>query len=218
MKKALYGLKQAPLAWYSRLDKYLQQQGFKQGSVDSNLYKKMDKGSMIIIEVYVDDIIFRSDDDKLSQQFAKDMQSEFEMSLLRELNLFLGLHISQLNDGIFISQSKYIKEMLKKYGMEDCKPISTPMITGCKLSKDDESKEVDQKLYRSMIGNLVYVTTSRPDVMQAVGLVKRFQANPKEAHVLEIKRIFKYLKGTTEFGLWYPKGNELTMVAYTDVD
>ena len=178
----------------------------------------MDKGSMIIIEVYVDDIIFRSDDDKLSQQFAKYMQSEFEMSLLGELNFFLGLQISQLNDGIFISQSKYIKEMLKKFGMEDYKPVRMPMITSCKLSKDDDSKEVDQKLYRSMIGSLLYVTTSRPDFMQAVGLVARFQANPKEAHVLAIKRISRYLKGTTEFGLWYLKGNELTLVAYTDAD
>ena len=86
------------------------------------------------------------------------------------------------------------------------------------MSKDDESKEVDQKLYRSMICSLLYVTTSRPDVMQAVGLVARFQANPKETHVLAIKRIFRYLKGTTEFGLWYPKGHELSLVAYTDAD
>ena len=120
---------------------------------------------MIIIEVYVDDIIFESDDDRLSQQFAKDMLSEFEMSMLGELNFFLGLHISQLNDGIFISQSKYIKKMLKKFGMEECNPISTPMITGCKLRKEDESKEVDQKLYRSMISIMLYVTVSRLDVM-----------------------------------------------------
>jgi hypothetical protein len=92
------------------------------------------------------------------------------------------------------------------------------MIIGCKFRKDDESEEVDQKLYRSMIGSLLYVTTSRPDVMQAVGVVARFQENTKEAHVIAIKRIFRYLKGTTEFGLWYPKGNELTMVAYTDAD
>ena len=92
------------------------------------------------------------------------------------------------------------------------------MITGCKLRKDDESKKVDQKLYTSMISSLLYVTASRSYVMQAVRLVARFQANPKEAHVLEIKRILRYLKGTTEFGLWYPKGNELTLVAYTDAD
>lgn len=100
---------------------------------------------MIIIEVYVDDIIFRSDDDKLSQNFSKDMQKEFEMSLLGELRFFSGLQISQQVDGIFISQSKYIKEMLKRFRMEDCKPLSTPMITGCRLRKDDTYLEVDQK-------------------------------------------------------------------------
>ena len=218
MKKALYGLKQAPRAWYARLDKYLQQQGFRRGSADNNLYIKEDQNNLIIIEVYVDDIIFGSDDDGLSQKFAKDMQSEFEMSLLGELNFFLGLQISQLEDGIFISQIKYIKEMLKKFGMEDCRPVSTPMVTGCKLSKDDESKEADQKLYRSMIGSLLYVTATRPDVMQAVGQVARFQAAPKEAHVLAVKRIFRYLKGTTDLGLWYPKGNKLTLEAYIDAD
>ena len=119
LKKELYGLKQAPRAWYSRLDMYLQHQGFKRGNADSNLYIKMDQDIMIIVEVYVDGIIFRSDDDRMSQKFAKDMQSEFEMSLLGELTFFLGLHKSQLHDGIFISQTKYIKEMLKKFGMED---------------------------------------------------------------------------------------------------
>lgn len=140
------------------------------------------------------------------------------MSLLGELNFFFGLQISQVDDGIFISKSKYIKEMLKKFGMEDCKLASTPIIIGCKLRKDDESKEVDQKLYKSMIGRLLYVTSSRSYVMQAVGQVARFQATPKETHVLAVKRIFRYLKGTIEFGLWYPKGNKLTLVAYTDAD
>jgi hypothetical protein len=96
------------------------------------------------------------------------MQSEFEMSLLGELSFFLGLHIRQSNQGIFISQTKYIREMLKSFGMEDCKPIITPMQTSCKLSKDDDSKSTNQRQYRSMIGNLLYVTTSKPDVMHAV--------------------------------------------------
>ena len=108
--------------------------------------------------------------------------------------------------------------MLKKFQMEDCKPVSTPMITGCKLSKDDESKEVDQRLYRSMIGILLYVIASRPDVMQAIGQVARFQAAPKENHVIAVKMIFRYLKGTVDFGLWYPKGNDLTLIAYSDAD
>jgi hypothetical protein len=179
LKKALYGLKQAPRAWYSRLDKYLQQAGFRKGSADNNLYIKVSQGNILLIEVYVDDIIFGSDDDRLSQKFAKDMQNEFEMSLLGELSFFLGLQIRQSNQGIFISQTKYIREMLKRFGMEDCKLVITPMQTSCKLSKDDDSKSTDQRQYRSMIGNLLYVTTSRPDVMQAVGQVARFQASTK---------------------------------------
>ena len=125
LKRALYGLKQAPRAWYSRLDRYLLQQNFKRGSADSNLYIKQDNDNILIIEVYVDDIIFGSDDDSLSQQFTTDMQKEFEISLLGELTFFLGLQISQRTEGIFITQTKYIKEMLKKFQMEDCKPVST---------------------------------------------------------------------------------------------
>jgi hypothetical protein len=140
------------------------------------------------------------------------------MSFLGELTFFLGLQIYQHDTCIFISQTKYIKEMLKRFGMEDCKPVSTPMQTSCKLRKEDESKDADQRLYRSMIGSLLYVTSSRPDVMQAVGQVARFQATPKETHVMAVKRIFRYLKATKDYGLWYPKGNELSLVAYTDAD
>jgi hypothetical protein len=146
------------------------------------------------------------------------MQNEFEMSLLGELSFFLGLQIRQRNQGIFISQTKYIIEMLKRFEMEDCKPVITPMQTSCKLSIDDDSKSTDQRKYRSMIGSLLYVIASRLDVMQTFGQVARFQPAPKESHVLAVKRIFRYLKGTKEFGLWYPKGKDLSLISYTDAD
>jgi hypothetical protein len=165
LKKELYGLKQAPRAWYSKLDRYLQQKGFKKGNAYKNLYIKVNQDSILIIEVYVDDIIFGSDDDRMSKKFSKVMQNEFEISLLGELSFFLGLHICQSNKGIFISQTKYIREMLKIFGMTDCKLASTPMQTNCKLSKDYDSKDPDQRQYKSMIERLLYVTTSRPDVM-----------------------------------------------------
>jgi hypothetical protein len=111
-----------------------------------------------------------------------------------ENNLYIK--ICQRNQGIFISQAKYIREMLKRFRMEDCKPITTPMQTSCKLRKDDDSKSTYQRKYRSMIGSLLYVKPSRLDVMQAVGQVARFQAAPNKSHVLAVKRIFKYLKGT----------------------
>jgi hypothetical protein len=122
LKKSLYGLKHVPRAWYSRLDKYLQQAGFRKGSANNNLYIKVSQGNILLIEVYVD-IIFGCDDDRLSHKFGKDMQNEFEMSLLGKLSFFLGLQIRQRNQGIFISQTKYIREMLKRFGMKYCKPV-----------------------------------------------------------------------------------------------
>jgi hypothetical protein len=130
----------------------------------------------------------------------------------------LGLQISQLDEGIFISKIKYIKEMLKKFGMEHCKPVSIPMVIGHKLRKYDEYKEENQRLYRSMIDILLYLIASRPNVIQEVGQDAIFQETPKETHVLEVKRIFIYLKGITKFDLWYPKWNEMTMVSYVDAD
>jgi hypothetical protein len=106
--------------------------------------------------------------------------------------------------------------MLKKFGMTDCKPVSTPMQTSCKLSNDDDSMDTNQRQYKSMIGSLLYVKSFRPDVMQAIVQVARFQASPKESHIMEVKRIFRYLKGTKEFGLWYPKWKDLSLVSYRD--
>ena len=140
------------------------------------------------------------------------------MSLHGELNFFLGLQIIQSNEGIFIHQTKYIKDMLKKFKFEDCKPVSTPMTVGCKLSKEDESKDIDKKSSRSMIRSLLYVTVSRPDVKQVVGMVARFQSTSKENHVQAVKRIFRYLKGTINLGLWYPSKKYLSLRAYSDAD
>jgi hypothetical protein len=133
------------------------------------------------------------------------MESEFEMSMIGELSFFLGLQITQRSEGMFISQEKYLREMLKRFQMEDSKPVGTPMVTGCKLRKDDDSPDVDQSSYRSMIGSLLYITTSHPDIMHVVGMVGRYQSAPKQSHLLAVKRIFRYLKETMTYGLWYPK-------------
>eukprot|EP00253_Pinus_taeda_P021757 PITA_21757 len=119
---------------------------------------------------------------------------------------------------MFISQTKYLKDMLKRYGMEECAPMSTSMTTNCKLSKDDESPPVDATFYMSIIGALLYLTTTRPNVMQAFGMVGRFQLAPKQSHMLAMKRILKYLEGTLDFGIWYPTRKNNTVIAYTDVN
>eukprot|EP00253_Pinus_taeda_P031124 PITA_31124 len=165
-----------------------------------------------------DDIIFGSNEEAMSENFSLVMQKEFEMSLLGELTYFLALQIQQNKGGIFLSQTKYLKQILKKYGMEDLKPLCTPMVTGCSLSVNDESAAVHQPTYRSMIGSLLYLTGTRPDIMHAVGMVGRFQENPMETHLQAVKRIFKYLQGTKNYGLWYPRDADLTLHAYTDAD
>ncbi|GJU02582.1 hypothetical protein Tco_1112920 [Tanacetum coccineum] len=130
----------------------------------------------------------------------------------------IGLQIKQLEDGIFFNQSKYIKEMLKKFGLEDSKPMKTPISTETKLTKDVEGESVDNTKYRGMIGSLLYLTTSRPDIMFSVCLCARFQEDPKTSHLEAVKRIFRYVKGTMHLGLWYPKGSGIETIVYADSD
>ncbi|GKA98506.1 retrovirus-related pol polyprotein from transposon TNT 1-94 [Tanacetum coccineum] len=151
-------------------------------------------------------------------EFAKMMHDEFKMSMMGELNFFLRLQIKQMEDGIFFNQSKYIKGMLKKFGLEDSKPMKTPMSSDTKLTKDEECESVDSTKYRGMIGSLLYLTASRPDIMFSVCLCARFQEAPKTSHLEAVKRIFRYIKGTMHLGLWYPKGTGIETVVYADSD
>ncbi|GKC07891.1 retrovirus-related pol polyprotein from transposon TNT 1-94 [Tanacetum coccineum] len=190
LKKALYGLKQAPKAWYDRLKAFLIKHEYKMGMVDNTLFTKKKSSNLII----------------------------FEMSMMGELNFFFGLQIKQMEDGIFFNQSKYIKEMLKKFGLEESKPMKTPISSDTKLTKDEECESVDSTKYRGMIGSLFYLTASRPDIMFSVCLCARFQEAPKTSHLEAVKHIFRYIKGTTHLGLWYPKGTGIETVVYADSD
>ncbi|GJS66135.1 retrovirus-related pol polyprotein from transposon TNT 1-94 [Tanacetum coccineum] len=190
LKKALYGLKQAPKAWYDRLKDFLIKHEYKIGMVDNTLFTRKKSSNLIIVQIYVDDIIFGSTCQDMCDEFAKIMHDEFEMSMMGELNFFLGLQIKQMEDGIFFNQSKYIKEMLKKFGLEDSKPMKTPMSSDTKLMKDEECESVDSTKYRGMIGSLLYLTASRPDIMFSVCLCARFQEAPKTSHLEAVKRIF----------------------------
>ena len=163
LKKALYGLKQAPRAWYDRLRSYLLQSNFEIGKVDNTLFIKRNKNDIQLVQVYVDDIIFGSTNSNMNKEFSDIMTKEFEMSHMGELNFFLGLQIKQLDNGIFISQEKYARELVNKFGLINASGKPTPMATNVALSKDDPSKDVDQTLYRGMIGSLLYITASRPD-------------------------------------------------------
>ncbi|GKE20646.1 putative ribonuclease H-like domain-containing protein [Tanacetum coccineum] len=159
------------------------------GKIDKTLFIKRDKGDILLVQVS-----------------------------MGELTFFLGLQVKQKEDGIFISQDKYVTEILKKFGFTDVKTASTPMETQKLLLKDEDGEEVDVHLYRSMIGSLMYLTSSRPNIMFAVCACARYQVNPKISHLHAVKRIFRYLKGQPKLGFWYPKDSPFDLVAYTDSD
>ncbi|GJS10709.1 putative ribonuclease H-like domain-containing protein [Tanacetum coccineum] len=216
--KALYGLHQAPRAWYETLANYLLGNGFKRGKIDQTLFIKKQKGDILLVQVYVDDIIFGSTNKDLCTGFEKLMKDKFQMSSMGELTFFLGLQVQQKEDGIFISQDKYVAEILKKFNYSDVKSASTPVDLEKPLVKDGDADDVDVHLYRSMIGSLMYLTASRPDIMFVVCACARFQVTLKTSHLLAVKRIFRYLKGKPTLGLWYSRDSPFELVAYTDSD
>nr|GFB09070.1 retrovirus-related Pol polyprotein from transposon TNT 1-94 [Tanacetum cinerariifolium] len=200
LKKALYGLKQAPRAWYDELFNFLVSKGFFKGSIDPTLFISKHGEDILLVQIYVDDIIFGSTNPKLSKQFEKLMYNKFEMSMMGELKFFLGIRIHQSPCGIFINQAKYAQEILVKQGMTSCDSIGTQMATK-HLDDDLSGTPVDQTKYRSMVGALMYLTASRPDIMHATCYYARYQAKPTEKHLTTVKRIFRYLKDTINMGL-----------------
>jgi hypothetical protein len=163
-------------------------------------------------------IIFGSTNKSTCEEFSWIMIQKFEMSMMGELKYFLGFQIKQLQEGTFISQTKYIQDILKKFVMKNAKPIKTPMGTNGHLDLDTGGKSIDEKVYRSMIGSLLYLCASRPDIMLSVCMCARFQAKPKEIHLRAMKRIMRYLVYTPKFGLWYPKGSTFDLIGYSDAD
>ncbi|GKB64156.1 retrovirus-related pol polyprotein from transposon TNT 1-94 [Tanacetum coccineum] len=189
LKKSLYSLKQVPRAW----------------------------DDILLVQIYVDDIIFGSTKPVFSTRFAKLMKDNFEMSMIGEMKFFLRLQVHQSPRGIFICQSQYTIDLLKKHGMEKCDNISTPMAT-TKLDVDLQGTQVDQTKYHSMIGGHMYLTTSQPNITFATFVCARYQARPTEKHLKEVKRIIRYLRQTINMGLWYSKDYGFELIAYSDAD
>ena len=156
---------------------------------------------MLVAHIYVDYIVFGATSIDLALSFAKEM-TKFEMSIVGELTFFLGLQIRQLKDEVFLSQSKYARELVKKFGLESTKHSGAPTSTTTKLSNDASRKDVEQKLYRSMIGRLLYLTVSHPDISFSVGAYARYQANPKESHLTTVRRIIRCINETSDYDLW----------------
>jgi hypothetical protein len=218
LKKALYGLKQARRAWYGRLRGFLFSKGFEMGKVDKTLFLLRQGYDILIVQVYVDDIVFGGLSHSLVARFAEDMSKEFEMSMMVELHFFLSLQIKQAKEGTFVHEAKYTKDILKKFKMDDSKTLSTLMSTTTALDADEDKEPGDQKVYRSMIGSLLYLTATRPDIQFSVCLCARFQASPRTSHRQAVKRIFRNLRYTPELGLWYSASSTLSLLGFSDAD
>ncbi|GKA23151.1 retrovirus-related pol polyprotein from transposon TNT 1-94 [Tanacetum coccineum] len=217
LKNALYGLKQAPRAWYDKLSSFLIEHGFTKGIIDPSLFTRRHGKDILLVQVYVDDIIFRSTNPDFSKRFANLMKNNFEMSMIGELKFFLGLQVHQSPRIIFISQSQYAIELLKKHSLDECISMSTHMATE-RLDAYLQGTPTDQTTYRHMIGGLMYLTASRPDIAFATFVCAHYQARPMVKHLKEVKRIFRYLRQSYNMGLWYPKDSRFELIAYSDAD
>nr|GEW97587.1 uncharacterized mitochondrial protein AtMg00810-like [Tanacetum cinerariifolium] len=202
----------------SKLMTFLLQNHFFKGTIDLTLFIRRINDNIIVVQVYVDDIIFGSTHPRYAQLFSDLMKSRFEMSMMGEMTFFLGLQVNQSPYGIFINQSKYVLEILKKYGMESCDPVGTPMEIKDKLDQDHNGTLVDATKYHSMIGALMYLTSSRLDIVHATCLCARYQAKPTEKHLKEVKMIFRYLRGTINTSLWYSKDSGFELTGFSDAD
>jgi histone deacetylase 1/2 len=220
LDKALYGLKQAPRAWYSKMSAKLRDLGFKSSKADTSLFF-YGKGAIIIfVLIYVDDIIVASSMQSATLALLKDLGQDFALKDLGNLHYFLGIEVNKVDDGILLTQEKYTYDILRRVGMSDCKPVSTPLSTSEKLSVHEGSLlgPNDATQYRSIVGALQYLTLTRPDISFAVNKVCQYLHAPTTAHWAAVKRIIRYLKYTFNVGLYISKSSSLLVSGFSDAD
>ncbi|CAL2270573.1 unnamed protein product [Prunus armeniaca] len=218
LHKALYGLKQAPRAWYGEIDNYFSQCGFKKSLSEPTLYIKARGEDILIVSIYVDDIVYTGSCKSMLEEFKEDMKMKYEMTDLGLLHHFLGMGVIQTNSSIFIHQKKYASSLLSKFGLNEAKTVTTPLVATEKLSKDDGSGSASEEKYRSIVGSLLYLTATRPDIMYAASLLARFMHCPTNKHYGTAKRVLRYIKGTLDYGLEYVKGRKACLIGFCDSD
>lgn len=219
LHKALYGLKQAPRAWFSRIETHFFKEGLEKCPNEQTLFtKRSSEGKLLIVSVYVDDLIYTGNDEEMMCEFKSSMMRVFDMTDLGKMRFFLGIEVLQKADGIFICQRKYAVEVLKRFGMIESNAVSSPIVPGVKICRDDNGITVDETYYKQIVGSLMYLAATRPDMMFSVSLISRYMAKPTELHLQTAKRILRYLKGTTNHGILYKKGREDDLLAFTDSD
>jgi hypothetical protein len=217
MKNHVYKLKQAPRAWYGRIDSFLMSLGFTKSKVDPNLYIKIENDGPVILLLYADDL-FLTDEEKLIIDYMKKLAAKFEMKDLGPMHYFLGLEVWQSPEDIFLNQGKYAVEILKRFDMMDCRAMSTPMETNLNLLVDTSSEMVDVTLYRQMIGSLMYLTNTIPDICFVVNTLSQYLVDPRRVHLEAAKHVMRYLRGTLDYGGCYTGDCDFKLYGYTNSD
>ena len=219
MKKALYGLKQSPRAWFGRFAKVMKESGYKQSQGDHTLFiKHSATGGVTALLVYVDDIIVTGNDEREKHEVKQRLATEFEIKELGKLKYFLGIEVAYSTQGIFISQQKYVTDLLAETGKIGCKPVSTPMDPNHKLGEAKEEPMVDKRMYQRLVGRLIYLAHTRPDIAYSVSVISQFMHDPREPHLQAAYRVLHYLKGNLGKGILFKKNNTLALEAYIDAD
>lgn len=219
MKKELYGLKQAPKSWYENIDSIFQQAGYNRSKNDPNLYTmQYEQGHIVMISMYVDNLIITGDATYLIKEIKQQMSQVFEMKHLGELRYYLGLEILRDSGQTFMSQGKYVKGLLERFRMDQCKPAAIPLQQNIKLHSEDGSKEADVTLYRQLVGSLIYLTTTRPDLAYAVSVLSQYMSKPLESHWNVAKSVLRYLQGTVDYNIIYTDSSDVRLIGFADSD
>ncbi|CAL8132132.1 unnamed protein product [Prunus armeniaca] len=209
----------APRAWYGEIDTYFAQCGFTKSQSEATLYTKTrGEAEILIVSIYVDDIVYTGSSQSMLEEFKQDMMVKYEMTDLGLLHHFLGMGVIQTHTNIFLHQKKYAAALLSKFGLHECKPVSIPLVTTEKLSKEDGSGPTNEEQYRKIVGSLLYLTATRPDIMYASSLLARFMHCPTNKHYGTAKRVLRYIQGTLDYGLEYVKGRNAMLIGYCDSD
>ncbi|CAH9063142.1 unnamed protein product [Cuscuta epithymum] len=219
LSKALYGLKQAPRAWFHRFSGFLLYHGFTQSKSDSSMFVYSQQSQIVYILLYVDDILITSSSLPLVRSIIDSLSTQFAMKDLGDIHFFPGLQTRRTTKGLFISQQKYISDLLRRFHLHTVIPVRTPLPSRTTLSLTDGELLTDATEYRSMVGALQYLILTRPDITYVVHLVSQFMNAPRTTHLLAVKRIYRYLQGTTDYGLWLQANRDISLlVAYSDAD
>lgn len=210
--------RQSPRAWFGKFTEVMKQDGYHQSNADHTLFIKRRQGMVTCLIMYVDDMVITGNDCEEIAHLRKHLFTKFEMKDLGGLKYFLGIEVLRSKSGIYISQRKYIMDLLTEVGMLDCKPCDTPMAVNHKLTIVEGGPSTDKRQYQRLVGKLIYLSHTRPDIAYAVSVVSQFMHSPQEQHMDAVIRILRYLKSTPGRGIVFRNNGHLDIQAYTDAD